>query len=594
MDLEPIPDADGGSWVPAQLYIYEPTSAPPANDPPAPLETGTNAGGLVQPMVSTQLASPKLLGGFPEEEQRRDKIELVFRHGGEAIHTFRLDRLMDADLAVTEVLKQAKAANSARPIRFVGYKNRDLRRLTEHTWSDAMSFLAPAEEGAVGGLDKLNLIVQLEADVPEAVADCVEEEPTTAGEWEVQTDAGWKRFKPGKRFKGEAGEEIFFWMHERKYRASFTTAFEGIQVNLSTLRSRSLRKVIGSAAESQDWFDDGPEDGVYKVLLKSGDNPKSMSEQLNWEVCAHRVQATDKRDGDSTYLMLSKPHDGKTGAGRSCNHFEFTRIGKCYRIAMNGGDGANTYDQVGWRFSSARSIGTDTRNAESTYASVARPTEGLQGSLFELKKFGTAYKIILSDGQGEQSGWEVCAHRSLPRDQRSKTTTYATLHRPAEGLTCNHFELQRVGGPLPISGVGAQIYGLDGELWGAVAGDEGGAWRLEGGRVAKKATEGSKWRWASPELAGPIATPAVVPAAVPAPAAEVATVPGFAPPSRASEVVGQREAAADDGFEVLEPPEVESCELHRGLVGSPAAAALVEAAVPARAGKDDEWAIVDK
>lgn len=538
------------------------------------------------------------------------KIEVVLQHGDEAVHSFRLDRLTCADLAVAEVQRQASDATSGRPIRFVGYRNGDLRRLTEHTWTDAMRFLVPTEAGAAGALDRLTLCVLLEEEALESGAEGAAEEAAPAGRWEVQTDAGWKRFRPSSRFNGVAGEEIVFWMQERKYRASFTTAFEGIQVNLSTLRSRPLKKVVGSVAESQDWFDDGPEDGAYKIVLKGGDNPKSTFEQLGWELCAHRVQATDKRDSTSTYLMLSKPSDGKTGAGRSCNHFELTRVGTRYRIAMRGGDGTNTYEQVGWQLSGLRTVGTDTRNADSTYASIVKAPDVSQGYLFELKRFGASYKITLAAGEGGQSGWELCAHRALARDQRSKTTTYVTLHRSAEGRTCNHFVLQRIGGPPASSGIGAQIYGLDGELWGLVAGDEGGAWRLDGGRVAKKATEGSKWRWGISEDVEP-ALPAPAPAAPPlATPASVEVVAAYEESSSPAgfEVVGHEDAveffdvcmpqpAADAeaaaGFKVVDPSTVEACEVHLEL-GANSSPAIPAAAAGSAAGDEDEWAIVDK
>jgi hypothetical protein len=48
----------------------------------------------------------------------------------------------------------------------------------------------------------------------------------------------------------------------------------------------------------------------------------------------------------------------------------------------------------------------------------------------------------------------------------------------------------------PSSGVGAEIRGTNGEMWGRVIADDGLVWRLESGRIAKKATEGVKWTWA--------------------------------------------------------------------------------------------------
>lgn len=46
------------------------------------------------------------------------------------------------------------------------------------------------------------------------------------------------------------------------------------------------------------------------------------------------------------------------------------------------------------------------------------------------------------------------------------------------------------------TGVGAIIQGLDGRDWGRVVEDEGDVWLLESGRIAKKETEGYRWRWA--------------------------------------------------------------------------------------------------
>jgi len=45
-------------------------------------------------------------------------------------------------------------------------------------------------------------------------------------------------------------------------------------------------------------------------------------------------------------------------------------------------------------------------------------------------------------------------------------------------------------------GVGASIAGLDDDsVWGRVVADEGNCWRLHSGRIAKKDTEGRKWKW---------------------------------------------------------------------------------------------------
>jgi hypothetical protein len=48
-----------------------------------------------------------------------------------------------------------------------------------------------------------------------------------------------------------------------------------------------------------------------------------------------------------------------------------------------------------------------------------------------------------------------------------------------------------------MTGVGATIQGLNGEVWGRVVGDNGNCWQLESGRIAKKETEGVRWIWAA-------------------------------------------------------------------------------------------------
>jgi len=49
-------------------------------------------------------------------------------------------------------------------------------------------------------------------------------------------------------------------------------------------------------------------------------------------------------------------------------------------------------------------------------------------------------------------------------------------------------------------GVGASIVDInDGSVWGRVVSEESDVWRLHSGRIARKATEGSKWRWSATE-----------------------------------------------------------------------------------------------
>jgi len=49
----------------------------------------------------------------------------------------------------------------------------------------------------------------------------------------------------------------------------------------------------------------------------------------------------------------------------------------------------------------------------------------------------------------------------------------------------------------PARGVGAYIRGLDGTMWGRAVLEKGSVWQLEDGRIAKKATEGVKWTWSA-------------------------------------------------------------------------------------------------
>jgi len=44
-------------------------------------------------------------------------------------------------------------------------------------------------------------------------------------------------------------------------------------------------------------------------------------------------------------------------------------------------------------------------------------------------------------------------------------------------------------------GIGASIAGSLGDLWGRVVAEEHDCWRLHTGRMAKKDTEGLKWKW---------------------------------------------------------------------------------------------------
>ena len=46
-----------------------------------------------------------------------------------------------------------------------------------------------------------------------------------------------------------------------------------------------------------------------------------------------------------------------------------------------------------------------------------------------------------------------------------------------------------------MSGVGSQIQGADGRVWGTVVSEERKCWRLDSGRIAKKSTLGQKWHW---------------------------------------------------------------------------------------------------
>merc|ERR1712139_624726 len=51
-----------------------------------------------------------------------------------------------------------------------------------------------------------------------------------------------------------------------------------------------------------------------------------------------------------------------------------------------------------------------------------------------------------------------------------------------------------------LSGIGANIAGLDGSSWGRVVGEDSDCWRLSSGRIAKKQTEGLRWNWVKDEI----------------------------------------------------------------------------------------------
>lgn len=58
-------------------------------------------------------------------------------------------------------------------------------------------------------------------------------------------------------------------------------------------------------------------------------------------------------------------------------------------------------------------------------------------------------------------------------------------------------------GSEPAFGIGANIRGVQGDLWGQVVAEEPTCWRLDSGRVAKKETEGYRWNW-EPPFAKPV------------------------------------------------------------------------------------------
>lgn len=60
--------------------------------------------------------------------------------------------------------------------------------------------------------------------------------------WEVRADQGWMPFAPGVYFRGFAGEEVQYQIGSTKYKAEFYSERSGVQINLSTLKQRSLRR----------------------------------------------------------------------------------------------------------------------------------------------------------------------------------------------------------------------------------------------------------------------------------------------------------------------------------------------------------------
>lgn len=65
--------------------------------------------------------------------------------------------------------------------------------------------------------------------------------------WEIDGDFGWKPWAPGVPFCGEAGETVEFTVGRQQYKASFDSAYAGVQINLLSGKRRALR-LVGPAA----------------------------------------------------------------------------------------------------------------------------------------------------------------------------------------------------------------------------------------------------------------------------------------------------------------------------------------------------------
>lgn len=73
--------------------------------------------------------------------------------------------------------------------------------------------------------------------------------------------------------------------------------------------------------------------------------------------------------------------------------------------------------------------------------------------------------------------------------------TYQTLRKSRYTPILAGTRAADVSPRIQTAGVGTHIYGHDGTHWGKVIAEEQSAWRLAGGRIAKKKTEHTKWRW---------------------------------------------------------------------------------------------------
>jgi hypothetical protein len=81
---------------------------------------------------------------------------------------------------------------------------------------------------------------------------------------------------------------------------------------------------------------------------------------------------------------------------------------------------------------------------------------------------------------------------------RSPNGDHAMAVRLQQELDQEEHEGNAAGLAVQASGIGAEIVSSsNGTSWGQVTGDEGNVWRLASGRIAKKTTEGTKWRWSS-------------------------------------------------------------------------------------------------
>jgi len=118
---------------------------------------------------------------------------------------------------------------------------------------------------------------------------------------------------------------------------------------------------------------------------------------------------------------------------------------------------------------------------------VSQPKNG-RYKMIVCSVLGNSYEI---DGflKGDRIMHDVCNVRDLTDEDMDDMIEVCKPCRTAE------------------SGIGANIAGIDGSPWGRVVGEERDCWRLSDGRIARKHTEGQKWKWCKEEVSVDLIAP---------------------------------------------------------------------------------------